>query len=68
MYEKLIKFLRNDANTTENLLDYLYHQKYYKLYGVNLSWQMNTIIHQQISFIGKLEEGDGVTLFFITVK
>ena len=37
MYEKLIEFLRNDANTTENLLDYLYHQKYYKLYGVNLS-------------------------------
>ena len=29
---------------------------------------MNTIIPQQISFIEKLEEGDGVTLFFITVK
>ena len=29
---------------------------------------MNPIIPQQISFIGKLEEDDGVTLFFITLK
>ena len=28
-YEKLVEISRNDDNTTQNLLDYLYHQKYY---------------------------------------
>ena len=30
-YEKLIEMSRNDVHTTANLLDNLYHQKYYKL-------------------------------------
>ena len=30
-YGKLVKMSRNDNYTTVNLLDYLYHQKYYKL-------------------------------------
>ena len=33
--------------TTENLLDYLYHQKYYKLIGTDLSRQKSTAIPQQ---------------------
>ena len=30
---------RNDDYTTGNILDYLYHQKYYKLIGIDLSRQ-----------------------------
>ena len=35
---------RNDDYTSGNLLDYLYHQKYYKLIGTDLSRQTNTSI------------------------
>ena len=59
---------RNDDYTTGNLLDYLYHQKYYKLIGFDLSRQTNMNIPQQINFTGKLEEGDGSTMFFIAEK
>ena len=31
VYEKRVEISRNDDFTTESLLDYLYHQKYYKL-------------------------------------
>ena len=30
---------KNDEYTTRNLLDYLYHQNYYKLIGIDLSRQ-----------------------------
>ena len=43
-YEKLIEMSRNDDYTTENLLDYLYHQNYYKLFGIDLSRQANLSI------------------------
>ena len=43
---------RNDDYTTGNLLDYLYHQNYYKLIGIDLSRQKNTNIRQQINFTG----------------
>ena len=45
---------RNDDYTTGNLLDYLYHQKYYKVIGIYLSRQTNTSIPQQIKFAGKV--------------
>ena len=35
-YEKLIEMSRNNDYTTGNILDYLYHQKYYKLIGIIL--------------------------------
>ena len=35
-YEEL-EMSRNDEYTTENLLDYLYYQKYYKLIVIDLS-------------------------------
>ena len=47
---------RNNDYTTENLLDYLYHQKYYKLIGIDLSRQKNASIPQQINFVGKLKQ------------
>ena len=55
----------NDDYKTGNLLDYFYHQNYYKLTGIDLSRQANTIIPQQINSVGKLEEDDGETMFFI---
>ena len=58
----------NDDNTTGSLLDYLYHQKYYKLVGIDLSRQTNVSVPQQINFVAKLEEGDGSTIFFIAEK
>ena len=36
-YEKHIEMSRNDDYTKGNLLDYLYHQYYYKLIGMDLS-------------------------------
>ena len=59
---------RNDDYTTGNLLDNLDHQKYYKLIGIDLSRQTTASIPQQINFVGKLEEDDSATMFFITYK
>ena len=53
-------------NLTWNLLDYLYHQIYYNLIGIDVSEQLN--IAQQINFLGKLEEDDGATIFFVSEK
>ena len=52
---------KNDDYTTGNLLDCLYHQKYYKLIGTDLSRQTNKSFPQQINFIGKLEKDDNTT-------
>ena len=52
----------------EILLDYFYHQKYYKLIGIDLSRQANTSIPQKINFVGKLEEEDGATMISIAEK
>ena len=59
---------RNHDYKTKNLLDFSYHQNYYKLTGIDLSRQTNTSIPQQINFGGKLEEDDGATMFFIAEK
>ena len=53
---------RNDDYTTGNLLDFSYHQNYYKLIGIDLSKQINMNISQQINFSKKLEEDHGVTI------
>ena len=55
---------KNDDYTTRNLLDYLYHLKYYKIISIDLSRQKDTSIPEQINFVGKLEEDDGATMFF----
>ena len=47
-YEKLIEMSRNDDYTTGNLLDYLYHQKCYKLFHIDISRQTNMSIPQLI--------------------
>ena len=59
---------RNDDYTTGNLLDYSYHQNFYKPISIDLSRQVNTNIPQQLNFTGKLEEDDDTTMFFIAEK
>ena len=66
-YETLIEMSRNDDYTTGNLLDFSYHQNYYKLIGIDLSRQTITSIPQQINVRGKLKD-DGTTMFFIAEK
>ena len=56
---------RNNDYTKGNLLDYFYNQNYYKLIGIDISRPTNTTVPQEINFIGKLEEEDGATMFFI---
>ena len=60
--------LTNDNYTTRYLLDYLYHQKYYKLIGIDLSRQTNTNISQKINLLRKLEEDDGAAMFFRIIQ
>ena len=67
-YEKLVEMSKNNDYTTGNLLNYLYHQKYYKLIGIDLPRQRNASILQQINFVGKLEEDDGATLILIAER
>ena len=72
-YGKLIEISRNDDYRTKSLLDYLHHQKHYKLIGIDLSRKKKVPpkflrIPPQIYFTGKLEEDDGVTMFFIAEK
>ena len=59
---------RNDDYRARNLSDFSYHQNYYKFIGVDLSRQTNLSIPKKNNFTGKLEENDGVTMFFITEK
>ena len=59
---------RNSDYAARILLDYSYHQVYYKLTGINLLKQTNTNIPQQINFIGKFEEDNRATTFFVTRK
>ena len=60
---------RYDDYTTGYLLDYLYHQNYYKAVGIDILKQTNTSIPQEINFTGKLQQDDGdATIFFITEK
>ena len=67
-YEKLVETSKNYDYTTGKLLDYLYHQKYGKPIGIDLSRQKNTSISQQINFIGKLDKNEGAKKVFITEK
>ena len=58
---------KNNDCTTRNLLDYSYHQNYYKVIGINLSRQTNASILQWMNFAEKYEDYDA-TMFFITEK
>ena len=57
---------RNDDYTKGNLLDYSYHQDYYKLIGIDLWRQTN--IPKKINFTWKIEEDNGATMLFVAEK
>ena len=63
-YEKIIDISRNNAYATDNLLDYDYFKKYYKLIAIDLSKQQvlqeNEDLIKQINFNEKLEEAANV--------
>ena len=60
-----MKMSQKNDYTTGNLLDFSYHEKFYKLIGIDLSRQKNMSVPQQIDLTGKLEEDDGAITFFI---
>ena len=69
-YKKIVSISKNNDYMTNNLLDYEYFSKHYKLIAMNLSKQIeleNPDLWQQINFIGKLED-DQTTMFFIIDK
>ena len=63
VYEKSNVSKRN-YYTTGNLLEYLHHQNYYRLIGIDLPRQTNTSIPQYVNFVWKLDE-DGSIIFCI---
>ena len=70
-YEQIIKMGRKNVYMTGTLLDYEYFSKYYKLFAIDLSKQIeleNPDLKQQINFIGRLEREWGATMFFIIEK
>ena len=58
----------NNGYTTGNLLDFAYFKENYKLIAIDLSKQTKLKDPQQISFIGKLLNTRGATMFFINEK
>ena len=68
-YEKKIMDMSNNNDyKTGNLLDFVYFKENYRLIAIYLSKQTKLKDPQQISFIGKLDEANGATLFFIIEK
>ena len=58
----------NNDYLTDNLLDFTYFKKHYKLIATDLSKQTKLKDPQQINFIGKLSNTLGATMFFIIEK
>ena len=58
----------NNDYTTGNLSDFGYLKKNYKLIKIDLSKQTKLKDPQQVSFIAKLEEDHGATMFFVIEK
>ena len=58
----------NKHYTTGNLLDFAYFKEKYRLIAIDLSKQTKLKDPQQIGFIGKLDEANGATMFFINEK
>ena len=48
VYKKHFEISRNDNSITGNLLDYLSHQNYYKLIGIDLSRQIQIFLNKLI--------------------
>ena len=62
---------RNNDHTTDNLLDYDYFSNHYTLIATDFCRHIkleNPDLKQKIIFIGKLEEDNAATMFFIIEK
>ena len=68
LFDLLVKNEEETYFSTGNLLDFGYLKKNYRLIAIGLSKQTKLKYPQQISFIGKLDEANGVTMFFIIKK
>ena len=67
-YEKIIEMSNNNDYTTGNLLGFGYFKENYKLIATDLSKQTKLKDPQEINLIGKLDKGNGATMFFIIEK
>ena len=67
-YEKIMNVSNNNDSTTANLLDFAYFKKNYRLIAIDLSKQTKSKDPQQISFIGRLLNTRGATMFFGIIK
>ena len=67
-YEKIIEMSNNNNYTTGNLSDFADFKKNYRIIAIDLSTQTKLKNLQQISFIGKILNTRGATMFFIIKK
>ena len=67
-YKKIMDMTNNNNYKTGNLLEFAYFQKKYRLIATDLSKQTKLKDAQQISFIGRLLNTRGATMFFIIEK
>ena len=58
----------NNDYRADNLLNFIYFKQKYRLIRIDLSKQTKLKHPQPISFIGKLDEANGATMFFIIEK
>ena len=67
-YEQIIDMSNNNDYTTGNLLDFAYFKRNHRLIAIDLSKQTKLKVPHQTSFIGKLSNTLGATMFFIIEK
>ena len=67
-YEKIMNMGNSNDYTTGNLFDFAYFLKNYRLIAFDLSKQTKLKDLQQISFIYKILNTHGATMFFIIAK
>ena len=63
-YKKIIEISNNNDYTIDNLLEFTYFKKHYKLIAIDVSKQTKLKEPQQIVFIGKNFKNTGATMFF----
>ena len=67
-YKKIMDMSNNNDCTTGKLLDFAYFKENYRFVAIDLSKQTKLQDPQQINFVGKLDEPNGATMFFVTEK
>ena len=67
-YEQIVEMSRNNDYTTDNLLDYEYFSKHYKLIAIDLCKQIelrSSDLKQQINFVGRFDKHNARMFFII---